>query len=162
MGPFFIWSLVVSRSLKNSLLFKILNFYPPFLGAGVKVKKLNKMGTKIEVSMNLTRFNKNYVGTHFGGSLYSMCDPFYMLILIQLLGRDYIVWDKAATINFKNPGRGRVHAIFEIGEELFQSIKNKVDEEGKYEPILHVEVKDDEGRIVCEISKTLWIKRKAT
>lgn len=152
----------MSRSLKNAFLFKVLNLYPPFLGAGVKVKRLNKEGTKIEVSMNLTRLNKNYVGTHFGGSLYSMCDPFYMLILIQLLGRDYIVWDKAATINFKRPGRGRVHAIFEVTNDLFQSIKNEVDEKGRHEPILLVEVKDSEGNVVCEITKTLWIKKKPT
>lgn len=146
--------------LKDSIFFRIINFYPPFLGAGVKVKALNKEGTKLEVSMNLTRLNRNYVGTHFGGSLYSMCDPFYMLILLRMLGRDYLVWDKSATINFKKPGRSRVHAIFEISDEQFLEIKNKVDEIGKYEPELFVEVKDEQGQIVCEITKKLWIKRK--
>lgn len=150
----------MNRKFRDSMIFKLINFYPPFLGAGVKVKSLNKEGTKLEVSMNLTRFNRNYVGTHFGGSLYSMCDPFYMLILLRMLGRDYIVWDKSASIDFKRPGRGRVHAIFEITKEQFTEIKSKVDELGKYEPDLLVEVKDHEGQVICEISKKLWIKKK--
>ncbi|MBK8671426.1 MAG: DUF4442 domain-containing protein [Bacteroidetes bacterium] len=83
----------------------MINIYPPYLGAGIKLKSVNEEFTKIVVEMPLTRLNKNYVGTHFGGSLYAMCDPFFMLILIEHLGKDYIVWDSAAKIEFKKPER---------------------------------------------------------
>jgi hypothetical protein len=86
----------------------LLNVWPPFLGAGIRVNRFQPDWKGIEVEMKLRRWNSNYVGTHYGGSLYSMADPFYMLMLIENLGSDYIVWDKSATIRFKKPGKGRL------------------------------------------------------
>jgi acyl-coenzyme A thioesterase PaaI-like protein len=80
------------------------------LGAGIRVTRLGPHA--VDVEMKLRRWNRNYVGTHFGGSLYSMTDPFFMLMPIENLGPEYIVWDKAATIRFKKPGRGKVRASF--------------------------------------------------
>lgn len=111
--------------------------------------------------MKLTRFNKNYVGTHFGGSLYSMCDPFYMLILMQHLGREYLVWDKSASIDFRRPGRTKVKAYFKISEERIKSIIDEVDELGKCEPIFNVDVLDENEKLVATIEKKLWVKKKS-
>ena len=85
-----------------------MNLWFPFLGAGIRVTRLQSDWKAIDVEMKLRSWNSNYVGTHYGGSLYSMTDPFYMLMLIENLGRDYIVWDKAATIRFRKPGKGKV------------------------------------------------------
>ena len=68
---------------------RLLSLYPPYLGAGVRVTRVSDDLRTFEVEMKLRFYNRNYVGTHFGGSLYSMCDPFYMLILLEALGRDY-------------------------------------------------------------------------
>src|SRR5262245_27852711 len=81
-----------------------LRLYPPFLGAGIRVVRIADDFLTIEVKMRLRFWNKTGVGTHFGGSLYSMCDPFFMLMLIKTLGPNYLVWDKAASIRFKRPG----------------------------------------------------------
>src|SRR4051794_22615854 len=83
----------------------VMNVYPPFLGAGIRVKRLQPDWRAIDVEMKLRRWNANYVGTHYGGSLYSMTDPFLMLMLIENLGPDFTVWDKAASIRFRSPGR---------------------------------------------------------
>src|SRR3954463_10481879 len=91
-----------------------INLYPPLLGAGIRVTRLDRDWRAVDVEMKLRFWNRNYVGTHYGGSLYSMADPFYMLMLIENLGRDYIVWDKAATIRFRRPGRGRMTAEFRL------------------------------------------------
>jgi Domain of unknown function (DUF4442) len=88
---------------------RLLNLYPPYIGAGVRVKTSPDLRT-FEVRMRLRWWNRNVEGTHFGGSLYSMCDPFFMMILIEALGGGYVVWDKSATIRFRRPrrrGRGR-------------------------------------------------------
>lgn len=143
------------------MLYRFINFYPPFIGAGVKVRVLNDECSELEVSMKLTRFNKNYVGTHFGGSLYSMCDPFYMLILMQHLGREYLVWDKSASIDFRRPGRTKVKAYFKISEERIKSIIDEVDELGKCEPIFNVDVLDENEKLVATIEKKLWVKKKS-
>jgi hypothetical protein len=84
-----------------------VNFWPPFLGAGVRVKHIAGDMRAVDVEMRLRWWNANYVGTHFGGSLFAMTDAFYMLMLMANLGREYIVWDKAATIRYKKRGGER-------------------------------------------------------
>ncbi|MCO4795203.1 MAG: YiiD C-terminal domain-containing protein [Bacteriovoracaceae bacterium] len=145
---------------RNKHIFKIINFYPPYLGAGVKVRPLNPEQTILEVSMKLGKLNQNYVGTHFGGSLYSMCDPWFMLILLKLLGKKYLVWDKSASIDFLSPGKGKVSARFEITPERLSEIIEKVDELGKYEPEFSVDVLGSDGAIVARVQKKLWIRKK--
>jgi len=139
---------------------RLLKCYPPFLGAGIKVKRISDDLRTIEVHMPLRFWNRNYVGTHFGGSLYSMCDPFFMLILASHLGRDYIVWDKAATIRFKKPGRGLVKATFNIPEERVKEIRAQADTQDKTEPQFQVAVIDSDGNVVAEVDKLLYVRRK--
>jgi acyl-coenzyme A thioesterase PaaI-like protein len=140
-------------------LLRLLNLYPPYLGAGVRVRTSPDLRT-FEVRMKLRWWNRNYVGTHFGGSLYTMCDPFFMLILIAALGRDYVVWDKAATIRFRRPGRGTVRATFHVSPERVEEIRAAADAQGKVEPNFQVNVVDERGEVVAEIEKLLYVRRK--
>jgi uncharacterized protein DUF4442 len=139
---------------------RLLNFYPPYLGAAVRVTRISDDFRDVEVEMPLRFYNRNYVGTHFGGSLYSMVDPFYMLMLINILGPDYIVWDKAATIRFKKPGKGIMKANFHLSEEQLAEIRAAAESQPKVEPQFQVIVKDAEGSIVAEIDKLLYVKKK--
>ncbi len=138
----------------------LINLYPPYLGAGVRARELDTQTGRAVIEMPLTRLNKNYVGTQFGGSLYSMVDPFLMLLLINKLGRDYVVWDKAASIDFKKPGTGTVTAVMQISDAEVAQIR-ELAAEGK--PVLRtypVEIKNRAGEVVCEVSKTLYIRKK--
>lgn len=139
---------------------KLLNFYPPYIGAGIRVKHISKDFMRAEVEMKLRWWNKNLVGTHFGGSLMSMSDPFYMLLLIQNLGRDYIVWDKASTIRFKKPGTGKVTCVFQITSELVEQIKSEVAEAGKMDYQLPLTITNEKGEVVCELEKTIYVRKK--
>jgi acyl-coenzyme A thioesterase PaaI-like protein len=139
---------------------KLINFYPPYLGAGISIKEINKDYTSITAQMKMRWWNRNLVGTHFGGSLYSMCDPFYMFILIQHLGKDYIVWDKAASIEFKKPGTGNVIATFSISVEEIASIKKQVDSQGKGNFIFNTEVLDKNNEVVAKVEKTVYVRKK--
>jgi len=138
----------------------LLNLWPPFLGAGIRVKNLNPDWREIDVEMRLRRWNSNYVGTHYGGSLYSMTDPFFMVMLIENLGSDYIVWDKSASIRFRTPGRGTVCAKFRLSPEQVDEIRQALKNEEKIERGFNVEVKDESGRVVAEVQKVLHIRRK--
>lgn len=142
------------------LLLKLMNFYPPFLGAGIRVTRMRPAEGVVEVAMKLRWSNRNYLGTHFGGSLYSMCDPFYLLILAERLGPGYVVWDKAATIRFRRPGRGTVRARFELSSEQIEEIRRQAEEQEKVEPVFTAQVVNDAGEVVAEVEKTLYIKRK--
>ncbi len=139
---------------------RALNLYPPYLGAGVRVRVAPDSRT-FDVSMKLRWYNRNYVGTQFGGSLYSMCDPFFMLILIEALGPGYVVWDKAATIRFRRPGRGTVRATFTIPDDEIAAIRTLADSGEKIEPTFTTDVVDDTGAIVATVEKVLYVRRHA-
>ncbi len=150
-----------SRIKKHPLFIKLLiNSYAPYLGAGVRVTDVDMQAGRVRVEMPLTRVNRNYVGVHFGGSLYAMVDPFFMLILINQLGENYIVWDKAASIEFIAPGRGRVHTIMQISAEEVAVIRDLA-EAGK--PIYRtypVEILAEDGKLIAKIEKVLYIRKK--
>jgi Domain of unknown function (DUF4442) len=137
-----------------------INLYPPLLGAGIRVTRLDRDWRAVDVEMKLRFWNRNYVGTHYGGSLYSMADPFYMLMLIENLGRDYIVWDKAATIRFRRPGRGRMTAEFRLTDAQLTDIRQQLQKAEKIEPTFTVEVRDDAGEIVAIVEKVIQVKKK--
>jgi len=139
---------------------RFIRLYPPYLGAGVRVTHIAADFRRVEVEMPLRFYNRNYVGTHFGGSLYSMVDPFYMLMLINILGPDYIVWDKAANIRFKRPGKGVMKAVFELTEAKIAEIRATADTQPKVEPLFQVLIKDEEGKVVAEVDKLLYVKKK--
>lgn len=147
--------------LRQLFLEKIINFYGPFLGAGVKLDYMTKDFRHAKVSMKLTFYNKNYMGTQFGGSLYAMVDPWYMLMLIKNLGKDYIVWDKAATINFRKPGKGTVFAEFNLTEAHLDEIRATLVTQNKMDYIFKVEIKDKEGKLIAEVDKVLYIRKKS-
>ena len=137
-----------------------LNLYPPFLGAGVRIQRISEDFREVDVAMGLHWFNRNYVGTQFGGSLYTMTDPFYMLMLMQCLGRDYIVWDQAASIEFVSPGKGRVWARFRLAEEEVQRLRAEAESGAPLRPVYQVEVRDEEDNLVARVQKTLYVRKK--
>lgn len=139
---------------------KLISYYPPYLGAGIRLKSVSNDFKRIEVQMKLRWWNKNYVGTHFGGSLASMSDPFYMLMLMQLLGKGFVVWDKAVSIRFRKPGKGRVRCVFELSDEQVETIRSEVMQFGKKDYVLPVNIVDDEGEVVCEVEKTIYVRKK--
>jgi len=145
--------------LRQTILKILINFYPPFLGAGIRIK-LDKKNKKVYVSMKLTWYNRNYVGTQFGGSIYAMCDPFYMFLLMEMLGSNYIVWDKKATIDFIKPGKSTLHAEFFIDDQTVEAIKTEVEQKGKALPQFTVAVKDADGGIIARVDKHIYVKKK--
>lgn len=145
------------KSLKLKLL---LNTYLPFLGAGIQITHVSDDFLEINVQMPLNKRNKNYVGTHFGGSLYAMTDPFLMLMLMENLGKNYIIWDKAAHIDFISPGKGTVYAQFRLTSKQIAQVKLAAETGKAICPEYTVEVLDADGKIVAKVIKTLYVKKK--
>jgi len=149
----------VKKAMKRHMK-TVMNLWPPFLGAGIRVKRLTRDWKEIDVEMKLRRWNANYVGTHYGGSLYSMTDPFFMLMLIENLGEEYVVWDKSASIRFRRPGKGTVSAKFRLTEEQIEEIKAALETQERIERTFAVEVKDETGVTVAEVEKLLHMRKK--
>jgi acyl-coenzyme A thioesterase PaaI-like protein len=139
---------------------RLVNLWPPFLGAGIRVKHIAPDMKAIDVEMKLHSWNANYVGSHFGGSLFAMADPFYMLMLMSNLGRDYVVWDKAASIRYRKPGTGTVRAEFHLTDAQLNDIREKLKMLPKYEPLFSAEVKDEQGIVIAEVEKVLHVRKK--
>jgi hypothetical protein len=138
---------------------RFVNIWPPLAAAGIHVRWSSDMKSA-DVEMRLRPWNRNFVGTHYGGSLYSMTDPFYMLMLISNLGSEYVVWDKAANIRFRKPGKGTVRAEFRLSDPQLDDIREQLKTLPKYEPTFLVEVKDEAGDVVAEVQKVLHIRKK--
>lgn len=137
-----------------------LSFFPPYVGAGVRVVEVTEALDRVVVEMKLTQRNRNMFGTHFGGSLYSMCDPFLVVMLLKRLGDDYIVWDKAASIQFLRPARGKVRVTFEMSQEEVERIRHQADHSEKVEPTFNVMVMAEDGKPVAAVEKVLYVRRK--
>ena len=150
---------MLSRWIQRNLA-HLMNLYPPYLGAGIQVTEISDDRRYIRVEMTLRFYNKNYVGTHYGGSLFSMCDPFYMLMVLENLGPDYVVWDRRSTIEFKKPGRGRVRAEFLLTPERIEEIRELAATGEKVEPRFAVNIIDEEDDVVATVDKTLYVRRK--
>ena len=138
----------------------VMNLWPPFLGAGIRVRRLDPDWRAVDVEMKLRFWNANFVGTHYGGSLYSMTDPFYMLMLIANLGEGYIVWDKSASIRFRKPGKGKMLASFRLSQEQIATIQRQLETQEKVEPAYLVEIKNQTGEVVAEVQKLLHVRKK--
>lgn len=136
------------------------NFWAPFFGAGIHITHVSPDYRLVQVQLKLRWYNKNYVGTHFGGSMYAMTDPFYMMMLINNLGREYIVWDKGAKIDFKKPGRGTLFVTFSMTEERIEEIKKIADTQDKYVFDIPVEVLNENNELVASVLKTLYVRKK--
>ena len=150
----------MSSRLQRFML-RSINWWPPFLAAGIHVR-WGGDNRSADVTMRLHFWNRNYVGTHYGGSLYSMTDRFYMLMLMENLGREYVVWDKAASIRFRKPGKGTVRAEFRLTEQQLDDIRDRLISQEKYEPVFLVEVRDEAGNSIAEVEKVIHIRRKAS
>ncbi len=146
--------------MKASTLRRFFNIWPPFLFSGIHVNAISSNWRSAHVELRLRPWNRNYVATHFGGSLFSMTDPFWMILVMHCLGTDYIVWDKAGDIEFVKPGRGTVHARFEVDEQALDDIRAATAGGDKHLRWFPVEVVDAQGDIVARVRKQLYVRRK--
>lgn len=136
-----------------------INLYPPFRGAGIKVNYVSPKFNEVEVQLRLNFGNRNYVNTQFGGSLYAMTDPWYMLMLMRQLGSNCIVWDKSATIEFVKPGLGKVTAVFKVTDTDLEAIQELLTHNKKTDYTFNEDIVDEVGQVVARVHKVLYIRK---
>lgn len=137
-----------------------MNLWPPFLFAGIRVVELSDDYRYAKVRMRLHRWNRNYVGTHFGGSLFAMTDPFWMLLVLHHVGRDHLVWDQAGEIAFVKPGRGTVYAEFRLTDEHLAEVRSLAADGGRALVWFDTDVVDERGEVVARTRKQVYARRK--
>lgn len=147
--------------MKFQKLIRKINVYPPYLGMAIRVRSFSEDFTRFEVELRSRWYNRNLFGTHFGGCLYSMCDPFYVFILTMNLGKNYIVWDKSAGIEFLKPAKGTIRGIFKISTARIEEIKREVVTLGKNTYNFEADLLDERGVVVARVNKEIYIRAKS-
>ena len=146
--------------MKASALRHVFNLWPPFLFSGIHVADLAPDWRHARVEMRMRPWNRNYVGTHFGGNLFAMTDPFWMILVKECLGGDYFVWDKAAEIEFVKPGKGTVHAEFRVDDALLDELRVATAGGEKTLRWLPADVIDAQGAVIARVRKQIYVRRK--
>ncbi len=145
---------------KFGKLIRKVNVYPPYLGMGIRMRSHTDDFTRFEVELRARWYNRNLFGTHFGGSLYAMSDPFFVFILTMNLGSGYIVWDKSAAIEFLRPAKGTIVGVFEVDRERLEEIRAEVDALGKNTYHFDASLVDEAGETVARVSKEVYVRSK--
>ena len=148
------------ESFKSRVLRWKFNLFPAYRGSGARVTYIADDLREVRVKLPLTFRSRNAVGTIYGGSMYSAVDPMYMIMLMQLLGRDYIVWDKAATIRFRKPGKTTLFASFRVDDEELDAIRDATASGTPIDRTYNVDLVDAEGVVHASVEKVIYIKRK--
>jgi acyl-coenzyme A thioesterase PaaI-like protein len=148
--------------MKASRLRLIMNVWPPFLFSGIRVVKISDDFRYVKVELRSHWYNKNYVGTHFGGSLFAMTDPFWMIMVLRNIGKDYVVWDKAGEIEFIKPGRGVVTTEFKLEESVLDELRAAAAGNEKVLRWFEIKISDTQGDPVAKVRKQVYVRRKPT
>ena len=151
---------VVSESIRTRFLRWQFNLFPAFRGTGGRVTYISRDMRELHVAVPLSFRTRNYVGTIFGGSMFGAVDPMYMVMFINLLGSDYLVWDKSACIRFRHPGRSTLHARFLIADEELDLIRRELETKPKLDREYRVELTDEDGVVCAEIDKVVHFQRR--
>ncbi|MDM7923410.1 MAG: DUF4442 domain-containing protein [Pyrinomonadaceae bacterium] len=138
------------------------NFFPAYRGTGGRVTYIADDWHEIRIKLPLNWRTRNYVKTTYGGSIYGAVDPIYMLMLMKILGPEYIVWDKAAYIRFRKPGRETLYADFKLTEQEIEEIKYAAASAKSIDRVYNVVLKNAAGIVHAEIEKTIYISKKGS
>lgn len=142
------------------LLRRLFNLWPPFLFSGIRVRALSDDWRHARVELRLTWYNRNYVRAQFGGSLFSMTDPFWMMLVMKSLGPRYHVWDQAGTIHFVAPGRENVFAEFHLEQAVIDELHASAASGEKHLRWFDVSVKTADGTLIAKVRKQLYVRLK--
>lgn len=136
------------------------NRFPCYRGTGGRLKYVAPDWSEVRIELPLSRRTRNYVGTIFGGSLYGSVDPIYMIMLIRRLGPEFVVWDKAATIRFRKPGKETLRARFVVADEELAAIRKSLETQRSVDRVYTVELADAVGTVCATIEKVIYVRRK--
>jgi acyl-coenzyme A thioesterase PaaI-like protein len=139
---------------------RLINLWPPFLVNGIRVLELANDWSRATVRLRLRFWNQNYVGTQFGGNLFAMADPWWMLMAMHRLGNDYLVWDRAGEIEFVAPGKADVYARFQLEESVVAELRAAAADGSKVLRWFQVELKTADGTVVARVRKQLYVRLK--
>lgn len=150
----------MAESLRSKLDRYFFNFFPAYRGSGARVLYIASDWKEVKIKVPLSWRTRNYVGTIYGGSMYGAVDPIYMLMWMRILGKDYIVWDKAANIRFKKPGTKTLYAHFKLEDPEIEEVRRLLQTEKSLDRHYRVDLIDESGLLCAEVDKVVYLRKK--
>jgi acyl-coenzyme A thioesterase PaaI-like protein len=146
--------------MKASTFRRLMNLWPPFFFNSIGVQSISPDYSEASVVLRLRPWNRNYVRSQFGGNLFAMTDPFWMLLVMHQMGNDYFVWDKAGAIDFVAPGREHVYAHFKLEPGVVDELRTAAAGGGKVLRWFETEVKTASGDVIALVRKQIYVRLK--
>jgi acyl-coenzyme A thioesterase PaaI-like protein len=146
--------------MRASTFRRLMNLWPPFFFNSIHVQYVAEDWSEVRVVLKLRPWNRNYVRTQFGGNLFAMTDPFWMLLAMHQLGSDYYVWDRAGAIEFVAPGKENVYAHFKLEPAMVEELRAAAAGGEKVLRWFDVEVKTASGEVIAIVRKQLYVRLK--
>ncbi|WP_339789312.1 DUF4442 domain-containing protein [uncultured Imperialibacter sp.] len=152
-----------SKYIGKPKLFKYgFNLSPMYRRSTAKIIYVSKDLLEIKIKLPISYKNRNYVNSIFGGSMFAAVDPIPMVQLMNLIGDDFVVWDKSAQIFFKRPARENIYADFTYSLEEVDEIRSKVGLQNEIEIVKTTSLTNrDKSIVYCEVKKTIYVADKA-
>ncbi|VXB14006.1 conserved hypothetical protein [Microbacterium sp. 8M] len=137
-----------------------MSLWIPNLFSGIRVRGFSEDWTRATVELHVNLFTRNYVKTAFGGSMQAMTDPYFFMLVMHQLGRDYVVWDTRGEIEFLKPGRGVLTARFEVPKERVAAIRARAEGGAKVLEWFETEITDRSGDVVARVRREVYVREK--
>jgi acyl-coenzyme A thioesterase PaaI-like protein len=147
-------------ALSNKLRCWSFYIFACYRGTGARPKYIAEDWSEVRLDLPLSWRTRNYVGTIFGGSMYGAVDPIYMIMLIRRLGPEFVVWDKAASIRFRRPGRATLQARFVVSDEELAAIRAALETQSSVDRVYTIDLTDSSGTVCATIEKVLYIRKQ--
>jgi acyl-coenzyme A thioesterase PaaI-like protein len=137
-----------------------MSLWIPNLFSGIRVRGFSADWTRAVVELHVNVFTRNYVKTAFGGSMQAMTDPYFFMLVMHQLGRDYVVWDTRGEIEFLTPGRGVLTARFHVPAERVADIRLRATGGAKVLEWFETEITDGSGEVVARVRREVYVREK--
>lgn len=137
-----------------------MTLWIPNLFSGIQVRRFSDDWTHAIVELHVNAFTRNYVKTAFGGSMSAMTDPYFFMLVMHQLGRDYVVWDTRGEIEFLKPGRGVLTAHFHVPQEKVGQLRERAQGGNKVLEWFETEITDRQGDVVAKVRREVYVREK--
>lgn len=150
----------MAESLKTRLFRHAINLYPAYRGSGGRVKYIASDWREVRMELPFNWRTRSNAGAIFGGSIYAAIDPFYAMMVAKNLGPEYVVWDKAAKIRYRRPGRSRLYARFVLEDGEKEEILRGLEDRKSVDRVYNVELVDAKGEAHAIVEKVVYVGRR--
>ena len=151
---------LIPESVNTRMMRWGFNLHPVYQGCGARVLHISRNFRRVIVELPLSIRNRNYIGTIFGGAMFSAVDPMHVFMLVHNLGSEYVVWDKSARIHFKRPGRNTLRADLVLDDREPEELKRLLETQRSLERTYSAELVDEDGEVCAVIEKTVYVRQK--